>query len=131
MSVVIDETIVAIWFFDLGPTEDYIMALNRTATGGIRFVYRVRHHNPDSKDPFDDKDQKSWSAFETSNPDEEKAISAAREMAKGLVGVGVAVGTVKLPHKIYELIRGEATVEQFAEQLMKHPWAHTQRKTLQ
>lgn len=131
MSISIDENIIAIWFFDLGPSEDYMMALSRTPSGGIRFVYRVRHHHPDSTDPFDGKDEKSWSEFETNDPDEAKAIDAAREMAKGLIGLAVKLKQVTLPHTIYELVRGSATVEEFAKQLFKSPWAHAKRKTLQ
>jgi hypothetical protein len=130
MSISIDENIIAVWFCDLGPSEDYMMALSRHE-GGIRFVYRVRHHNPDSTDPFDGKDDKSWSAFQTSDPDERKAIGAAREMVKGLIGVAVGIGRVTLPAKIYELIRGDQSVDDFGALLLKQPWAHSQRKTLQ
>lgn len=130
MSIVIDENIIAIWFCDLGPDEDYMMSLSRHE-GGIRFIYRVRHHHPDSKDPFDGKDGKDWSAFETGNPDEAKAIDAARSMVKGLVGVAASMGRVTLPHKIFELVRGASTVEEFGKRLMESPWAHAQRKTLQ
>lgn len=131
MSIVIDDKIVAIWFCDLGPSEDYMMSISRRDEGGMRFVYRVRHHCPESTDPFDGKDEKSWSAFETDNPDEEVAIRAAREMVKGLIGVAVGLGRVTLPHKIYELIRGPASVDEFADQLLKSPWAHSRKKTLQ
>lgn len=130
MSIKIDENIVAIWYCDLGPEEDYLMAASRHE-GGIRFVYRVRHYNPESEDPFDEKDEKVWNAFETRDPDEEKAIHAAREMVKGLVGLAVGLGKVKLPHKMYELVRGPETFEEFADKLMKAPWAHSQRKTVQ
>jgi len=78
MSIVIDDNILGIWYSTLGPTEDYLMAISRHE-GGIKFVYRVRHYNSDSIDPLDDQDDKTWAEFGTNDPDEQKAISAARE----------------------------------------------------
>src|SRR5262245_2499816 len=130
MTIRIDENIIAIWYCDLGPGEDYMMGVSR-CDAGIKFAYRVRHHSPDSKDPFDGKDVKNWNEFYAIDRDEEKAIDAAREMVKGLVGLAVGLKRITLPHKIYELVRGDATLEEFADKLTKAPFAHVQRKTIQ
>ena len=130
MSIVIDDNILAIWYSTLGETEDYLMAISRHE-GGIKFVYRVRHYNSDDIDPLDDKDDKTWAEFGTNDPDEQKAIGAAREMVKGLIGLAAGLGRVRLPHKIYELVRGDDSVEQFAKKLMAAPFAHTQKVTRQ
>lgn len=130
MTIRIDDNIIGVWFVQLGDTEDYMMGMSRVPTG-IEFTYRVRHYHPESKDAFDDKDGKSWATFGTNDPDEAKAISAAREMAKGLVGLSIGLGKMKPPGKVYELLRGEASVEEFAKRLMAAPFAHSQMHQLQ
>jgi hypothetical protein len=132
MTIVIDENLVAIWFIDLPPAEDYLMSLSRVPNGGMRFVYRVRHHSPQSTDPFDEHDDKSWHTFETDDPNVEKAISAARSMARGLLGVAAAIHGGKAPEKVYEFIRKPGvSAEAFMEEFMKAPFVHVQRKTVQ
>lgn len=60
---------------------DFLAALWRDE-GSVEWhlQYRFRYYNPESKDPFDNKDRKSWfnMAFKS---EEEKAISAGEMIA--------------------------------------------------
>lgn len=129
MSIVIDENIVGIWYAMTGDMEDFMLAISR-CPDGLELVYRHRYY-ASKEDPWDDKDRKSWYRMVTSQPDEQKAIETAREMLVGVVFIAKKMGRVTGNPEIFELVRGDATVEQFGERLRSMPWAHSQVKTVQ
>ena len=129
MSVVIDESIVGIWYAMTSEDEDFMLAVSRREDG-LEMVYRHRYYNsPD--DPWDEKDRKSWYRMVSKQKDEAKAIETAREMVSGVIAIAMRMKRIKGDGVMFELLRGESSVEEFGERLRAMPWAHSQQVTLQ
>jgi hypothetical protein len=129
MSIVIDENIVGIWYAMTGDMEDFMLAISR-CPDGLELVYRHRYY-ASKEDPWDEKDRKSWYRMVTSQPDEQKAVETARQMLIGVVMIAQKMGKVTGKPEIFELVRGDASVEKFADALRSMPWAHSQEGTVQ
>ena len=87
------------------------------------FRSRFRYHNPESHDPFDNKDRKSFSNFEI---DAAKKTEAQIEEDVGLIAsiIGVRFG---VPVEFVE-VRGD--MDKALYRLALQPWAHFQTGTL-
>lgn len=129
MSIVIDENIVGIWYAVTGEMDDFMLAISKSPEG-IELVYRHRYY-ASKEDPWDENDKKSWYRMVTPKKDEQKAIETAREMLSGVVGIAMKMKRLPGNGVIYELLRGDSTVEEFGERLRAMPWAHSQEGTLQ
>jgi len=128
MSIVIDDNIVGMWYAVTGEMDDFMMAVSR-CDEGLQIIYRHRYYA--SLDPWDEKDRKSWHRMITSQKDEAKAIETAREMVGGVVAIAMKMGRVKSHGEIYEILRGDRTVEEFAAALRAAPFAHSKVHTVQ
>lgn len=81
------------------------------------FRSRFRHHNPDSKDPFDDKDEKSFMNFEIDGAQKsEQQIEQDINLIAKLVGLRLAV------EPEFVDVRGDTDRALF--RLAMQPWAH-------
>lgn len=126
MSIVIDENIVGIWYAMTGDDNDFMLAVCRREDG-LEIVYRHRYYHSD--DPWDEKDRKSWYRMVTAQKDEAKAVETAREMLQGVVAIAMKMKRLKGNGLVFELLRGEASVEEFGERLRSMPWAHSMEAT--
>jgi hypothetical protein len=124
MSIVIDENIVGIWYAMTGEMEDFMLAISK-CPDGLEMVYRHRYY-ASKEDPWDENDKKSWYRMVAGQQDEQKAIDTARDMLAGVVAIAMKMKRIQGNGVIYELLRGDATVEEFGERLRSMPWAHTQ-----
>jgi len=126
MSIVLDDNIVGIWYVLTGEKEDFMLAISKCPEG-LELVYRHRYYHSD--DPWDEKDHKSWYRMVTSKTDVQRAIETAREMVQGVAMIAVKMGRLMPPAQVFELVRGDKSVEQFAEVLKSMPWAHSMEAT--
>ena len=122
MSIVIDENIIGIWYALTGEADDFMLAISKCPEG-LEMVYRIRYYaSPD--DPWDENDRKSWYRMVTPQKDEEKAVEVAREMVAGVIAIAMKMKKIPGDGLMYELLRGDASVEEFANRLQSMPWAH-------
>jgi hypothetical protein len=126
MSIVLDENIVGIWYALTGEKDDFMLAISKCAEG-LELVYRHRYYASD--DPWDERDKKSWYRMVTKKNDVQHAIETAREMVQGVAMIAVKMGRLMPPAQVFELVRGDKSVEDFAEVLMSMPWAHSMAAT--
>jgi hypothetical protein len=106
---------VAFWFVG-GKDTDWLAAAWRD---GDRWIIRsrFRYHSPDSRDPFDDHDAKSWSNVESpAAAKTEEQIVAEVGLIAGLVGQRLGVVPEFVP------VHGDCDKALF--ELALQPWAH-------
>jgi hypothetical protein len=128
MSIVFDDKLMGIWYCQLADDFDIMWALQRDPEGGYKALGRTRkYHTPD--DPWDDKDTKRW--FEGKIKADSDALAVERSRAHMIELTGSFTITFE-PDRVpmlYELVRGEASVEDFAKKLQAMPWAHSMEAT--
>jgi len=123
MSIMLDESIMGIWYVHLSETFDVMISLAREGEG-YKLTGRTRTYN--SLDPWDEKDRKHWFSIPVKAANDNDAATFCRRfIADGSLAfckemrIGGAV-------PIHELIRGKQTPEEFGKLLMSMPWAHMQ-----
>lgn len=86
-----DTEIAGLWFMDAGGTEKFdwlCQVYKQGSKGKWRFKYRFRYHRPDpKKDPFNDDDEKSWtagSALDGGDESKKKLVESVRSIACAL-----------------------------------------------
>jgi len=128
MSIVIDENTLGIWYVHLADDLDLMIALMRDGEGGYKVSGRTRQYaSPD--DPWDDKDIKRWFSGGIQAGDDADAVAKSRNnMIQMTSGYAALFEPEKAP-AIFELVRGESSVEKFAETLKSMPWAHSMEAT--
>jgi hypothetical protein len=128
VSICIDEKILGIWYVKLGDDLDVMIALMR-ADAGYEVRGRTRQYLGDPEDPWDEKDRKRWFGGGVIATTDAEAVKKAREhMVTMATGFAVTF-TPAEPPQLFELVRGEATLEKFAEVLKSMPWAHSMEAT--
>lgn len=111
----------AVWFCP-GNGCDYMAALYKDKgqdEGEWTWKWRIRVYSGDqTKDPFNDGDQKYWTTMRTGKPHTEDEARAAveRTIAKMIV--------VGLLHNEMDRIDVNGNVGTFVDELAKRPWAH-------
>ena len=128
MSIVFDENIMGIWYCQLADDFDIMWALQRDPEGGYKALGRTRKYHS-SDDPWDDKDTKRW--FEGKIKADTDALAVERSRAHMIELTGGFTMTFE-PDRVpmlFELVRGEASVEDFAKKLQAMPWAHSMEAT--
>ena len=124
MSITLDEKIVAIWYVMLGDGLDVMIALSR-CDDGYMVEGRTRQYLGDPDDPWEEKDRKRWFTGGIKATADPEAIIEAREKMVEMAGGFVATFKPDDPPVIHELLRGQSSVEKFAEMLQAMPWAHS------
>ena len=114
-----NDQLLAIWFLPIDEKRDWMAGVSRVDAGRFRFVYRIRYYNPKSVNPHDGMDRRSEYSATIDGVDEAMAMEKLRTIARLL--------TEHAEGPLYELIRGARTVDEFAEELMRQPWAHPAR----
>lgn len=128
MSIVLDENIMGIWYCLLADDFDIMWSLRRNPEGGYLAVGRTRkYHTPD--DPWDNKDTKRWFEGPIKADSDGLAVEMSRAHVIQLTGSFTASFHPERTPMLYELVRGESSVEKFAEKLMSMPWAHSMQAT--
>lgn len=129
MTIVIDDNLIGIWYTMTGEKDDYLLSLSRRPEGGLQMCGRTRTYVSD--DPWEENDKKNWHTFITKESDEEKAADVCREMVVGVSRIAVATKRLREPAKIWELMKGKSTLEEFLKAFQKLPFAHVKTVKLQ
>jgi hypothetical protein len=128
MSIVFDDNLMGIWYCQLADDFDIMWALQRDPEGGYKALGRTRkYHSPD--DAWDDKDTKRW--FEGKIKADTDALAVERSRAHMIeltAGFTMNFEPDRVP-MLFELVRGTASVEDFAKKLQAMPWAHSMQAT--
>lgn len=118
MTLHVTEDTIGLWFVTF-EGRDVMATLTRQPDDSILLVYRFRHYaEPDSGDPFDGSDRKSWYRSKLTVSKNE-AIEKLRSWLRSCAG---ALGG----EHIFELIKKpEQSPEDFCKLIASMPWAHT------
>ncbi|HET7909681.1 MAG TPA: hypothetical protein VFL19_03145 [Nitrospira sp.] len=128
MSIVLDESILGIWYVKLAEDFDLMIALSRGGDTGFKVEGRTRQYaSPD--DPWDEGDRKRWFSGGIPAKTEEEALKLSRDnMVKISTSFIATFGTKEVP-ALFELVRGTHSVEEFAKLLGAMPFAHLKEVT--
>lgn len=116
MSIIFNDNILGVWYVTI-PNGDYLAAVSRCKDGGAFLQYRFRYYN--SEEPWDEKDEKHW--YEARSKDQTKVVAHASFVAKTLANASKG--------KIWELIRGAGSLEDFMAEFQKLPFVHSRPAT--
>ena len=122
MTLEVTDDTIGIWFATFHG-RDLMVNLSHQPDGAILLVYRFRHYaEPDSGDPFDDRDRKSWYR---------NKLRLTRDEAIEKVRSWLVVSAASLGgDHIFELIKEpDQSPEDFSELLLSMPWAHSKQVT--
>jgi len=128
VSIVIDEKILGIWYVCFDDDMDVMLALGRTETG-YEVNGRTRLYLGDPDDPWDEKDRKRWFGGGVEATTDAEAVSKTRANMIVMSTDFAKTFKPKTAPAIFELVRGETTVEEFAQVLRSMPWAHSMEAT--
>ena len=114
---------LGVWFIGGEKTDWLGCAWREPDSPHWIFRSRFRYHNPESQDPFDDKDTKSFSSYEI---DATKKTEQQIEEDVGLIAtlVGMRLG---VPVEFVD-IRGD--MDKALYKLALQPWAHIKTGSL-
>ena len=124
MTMVIDETLIGIWFVDLShEDQDWLGTLRYNDDGDYEMVYRHRYYVDDKN--FDSEDKKSWyeGTIEKERYTEEEIITETRGFVAKLSAFADDAPT-------FELIKGERSVEEFMVEFRALPFVHAKEEKL-
>lgn len=115
---------MGIWYCQLADDFDVMWSVSRDPEGGYKVTGRTRqYHSQD--DPWDGKDRKRWFGGKLFATTDEEAISRSRDHMVTLTGGFAMTFEPDRVPVLYELVRGSASVDEFAEKLRQMPWAHS------
>lgn len=113
--IVVDDSILALWFLQISSDVDYLAALSRLPDGDLRMQWRFRYREGGAPDAWA-QHRKSWYESRAGMP-----LETALEQAREAVNViGAANGRLEF----WELIRGSGSVAEFTAALSMAPFAH-------
>jgi|SRR5215475_13030737 len=112
--ITITEKTVGIWMIPLDKSHDWMMALEEK-DDHYDCIGRIRFYNPESTNPFDEKDKKKWFRYKIKTDTREDAITICRERMAKLEALS--------GNKADEVI--EDTPEKLTEVIMGRQWAHS------
>jgi|ERR1041384_4470602 hypothetical protein len=122
MTIMMDETIRAIWFVQVTPTQDFLQAINEPTPGNYEMQYRFRYYV--SLHPFDERDVKNWYAVKSKRGTLTEFIQKCAKVAHTL---GDACGAKKRG-QFFELIRGQQSLDLFMETLRNQRFLHSRKE---
>jgi hypothetical protein len=119
VTIVINEHLLGMWFVEI-PTGDWMAGLSEK-DGTFTLDYRFRYYTkgPAPLGVWDGSDRKSW--YVATCDRKEPLIAAARDLAR--------MAAALHPGKSYELMRGDKSTREFADELMAAPFAHMRKAT--
>ena len=124
MSILLDETVRAIWFIQVTPTQDFLQGVNEPKPGEYEMQCRFRYYV--SKDPWDEHDKKSWYRVVSTEGTLDEFIAKCGEVANKL---GDASGA-KRREQFFELIRGGQSLELFMETFRNQGFVHSRTEPI-
>jgi hypothetical protein len=114
MTILLDETIVGIWYCEFpGNAGNLMIGVSQESDKAV-MKWRFRYY----KDPYcglDSKDDKNWYRGESKSVDD--LIAAARGLIRACERV--------MRERSTEILRGDHPWQWVAEQLKQQPWAHS------
>lgn len=115
MTIMFDETVVALFFVALPNNDDMLASVCKRPDGKANVMFRLRAAN--SPAPFDEKDRKTW--YEGVVDDVDRAIAGARGVAHQVRAVNDG--------EYHELVRGDMPFEAFMDKFMALPFVHAKQ----
>jgi hypothetical protein len=126
--ITIDESMRAVFFVTFAEGADYLATVMVNQDGpGFVVHSRVRWYGTrQTGDPFTSHDHKQWmrASFDQKFDD---LLKRLRHIARGLIEWADVNGRQSPDPFIYELVRGEATLDALLDQLFKMPFVHQKR----
>lgn len=117
------------WFVGDGKTYDWLLVSWREGDR-VRGKFRHRYYAPDSKDPWDEKDRKSWYEFTGKIGDrtDEDVCNTYDIMALGITEVGIKCGQFP-PDTVFDIQTNHVCAhgDKFAEELSKAPFVYKRK----
>ena len=117
MSIVIDETLVGMWYILFATGNDWLGAVSRCGDGTYELNYRHRYYRDDLT-TSDSQDVKHWYTVKTEGGNDEQVITWVRTTTQTLAE---ALGT-----EVTEILVHDGDVEAFLRELTAQPFAHAQ-----
>lgn len=120
MEFTADVYVIGIWFV-AGDEKDWMLTASRRnddPPGRFSIEYRFRYYSPDSVDPFDGADDKSWYSGTIDAP--EWKVEEAQDIVARMIRDNWGA------RRYYKIVvRGDGL--KAYRKLIKAPWAHLQR----
>jgi hypothetical protein len=116
VGMVMDDTILGVWFCALPDNQDYMATLNRKIGGGFKLTYRFRYYR-DSR-AFGSDDTKHWYNVTIDRYLPEEAIA----IVSGITATLTEAAGPKAER--WEILRGTLTLDEFMDKFMKLPFVH-------
>lgn len=107
------EKAIGVWFMDVSDTSNWLAAVSRTEDGKLLLQWRMRYYEKGS--PPDSNDEKRWYQG-TSKKTEAEAIENMRFIGRTM--------TQHAEGKLYEVLRGDRSIEEFAKEFCALPFVH-------
>lgn len=119
--ITFDEKIVGVWFLSTAVDQDWMAAITEIELGKVyELNYRFRYYHPESQNPWDEMDRKSWYKGVIQGP-REFAIEGVRQVGKSMVNLG-SVG------ELYEVLNN-GDYAKFLEEFQAQPWVFSRQET--
>jgi hypothetical protein len=115
-----DKKTVGVWFLVTTEKQDWLATLSEVEPNAkYELTYRFRYYSPESVDPWDGKDRKSWYSGVV-NGTREAAITGLREVGNALVLFG-AIGHL-------DEVLNEGDFEDFIRRFRARPWVFSREE---
>lgn len=126
MSIMLDETLLALWHIQIDGLTDFLAGLSTTAERDrYLFLYRVKRYA--SPAPFDPRDERSWTGYTLSAGSPALCIKKVR-----LSVMRMAQRFTAEPDKLVEVIRNDREpLESYARRIAAIPSFHSYQASLQ
>ena len=112
----LDESVLAIWYYDF-PGGNFMANMRRLEPGRLKVTYRFRYHRDDKA--FDSADEKNWY---------EGIWRDVRDEALAVEAFGAACREAA-PTKVYQIIRGNRTLDEFMDEFLAQPFINMRPAT--
>lgn len=119
MTMVVDETIVGIWFVAYSDMKDFMAGLSREGET-FRIKFRVRYHK--SMEVWAAGSRSHWTEGVHTGCTEAEAIDGVRQFVDMVCAIEPIAGR-------WELLRGARTPDEFTELLIKMPGVNMRKAT--
>lgn len=120
--IVLDERIIAIWFFPIDDDSDFMAGLSweteemaKAGKGNVNLIYRFRYYDKERGDPFTGNDKKNWYSGVIATEDKEGTLTGVRECIRVMADV---------KGQIAEEILNTDGMDQVMRDMEAKSWAH-------
>lgn len=119
MTIVIDETLVGMWYMRVGEDADWLGAVKRVDENTHQLDYRHRYYKDDRTDEFS-QDEKRWYSVQFNDFTDWQMLEEIRRILVPLAKIAKS--------EVTEVLMHDGDVDDFIAQMSALPFAHIQEK---